>query len=169
MTQTEVRETMYVTNAHGKVHVRPCPHLNASSTLTEATAEQVEANGLCVHCAREINGEGRTYFTDLTAALSDFGHGTDEARRLIDEALSGVEHDVVWVPASSAYVALGAEGEGVAWIGKGSVSTKVGGTTELPWFRPVAATTVVKEDLYGEVCEIHFVVRSLNGECDICD
>lgn len=112
-----------------------CPHLFQDSKLAPATPEQVEENGLCTHCEKEIRGEGRRYFDDLEDAFRHFGHRTDEARRPIREALDGVQHDKVWIPASESYIALGDDGTGTAWIGKGYVQVKGRPVVELPCFQ----------------------------------
>lgn len=170
MAGTQWHATLYVTHAKGKVHIAACPHLFKHSKLVEATPEQVEVNGLCTHCDREIRGEGRTYFDDLEEALRDFGHRTDQAKNLIHEALGGVAFDSMWVPASNSYIALGADGQGVAWIGQGYVAVKGQPLVELPWFQDHGAGGGARrDDVRGEPCEVHFIEKSLLGECEMCD
>lgn len=169
MTGPGVRETLYVTHAKGKVHITACPHLFKHSTLTEATPAQIEANGLCTHCEKEIRGEGRTYYQDFDEALREFGHRSDDAHRLIREAIGGVEYDAIWVPASGSYIALGEDGQGVAWIGQGYVETKGRPVVELPWFQPHGGGGARRDDVRGELCEVHFVEKSLLGGCEMCD
>lgn len=85
---------------------------------------------LCDWCSKELSGPGRTYFNDLDAALAAF-KAPLENRRLIKDALRGVEHDQIWMPYSSSYVALGIAGRGVAWTGK-YVVPDPGVSIELP-------------------------------------
>jgi hypothetical protein len=170
MTHSTASEPLYVTHAGGKVHITACPHLYKHSQLQPATPEQIEENGLCSHCEKEIRGEGRTYVDDLDEAFRLFGHRTDEARRLISEALGGVQHDTIWIPASGSYIALGGDGQGVAWIGKGYVQVKGRPVTELPWFQDhgVGGRTS-RDEGRGPVCDVHFVETSLLGVCELCD
>jgi hypothetical protein len=170
MTRPAATEPLYVTRADGKVHIAACPHLFAHSQLVPATAEQIEENGLCTHCEKEVRGEGRTYADDLDEAFRLFGHRTDEARRLIIDALGGVEHDRIWIPASQSYIALGRDGQGVAWIGKGYVQVKGRPVVELPWFQEHrAGGRTSRDEARGEVCGVHFVERSVAGTCEMCD
>lgn len=170
MTQPSAAEPLFVTHAGGKVHIAACPHLFKHSTLAPATPEQIEDNGLCTHCEKEVRGEGRTYVKDLDEAFRLFGHRTDVARRLILEALGGVPHDTIWIPASESYIALGHDGQGVAWIGKGYVQVKDRPVVELPWFQEhgVGARTQ-RDEARGQLCEVHFVEKSLVGTCEMCD
>ncbi|WP_416955288.1 hypothetical protein ACNKF0_01890 [Nocardioides sp. T5] len=152
--------------------VRPrSPHLFKHSTLVPATPEQIEENGLCTHCEKEVRGEGRTYVDDLDEAIRRFGHRTDVARRLILEALGDVPHDAVWIPASESYIALGHDGQAVAWVGKGYVEVKG---------RPVVEAPVVpgsgsrrahlpRRGSRSGQCEVHFVEKSMVGDCEMCD
>ena len=95
---------------------------------------------------------------------------TQGTQRLIVEALRGVEHDEIWLPHSKSYIALGLEGRGVAWVGKGYVFVKATGAfVELPglpgrrWWRD-AAPGACRRGLPR-----HFEVRSLTGTCSGCD
>ncbi len=169
MTDSSPRETTYVANPTSKVHIGTCPHLSKRSVLTEATPEQVESNGLCTHCEKEINGVGRTYFDDLEVALKTYGqHGHDALGR-IRTALDGVDHDTVWLPASDSYVALAAEGEALAWVGKGYVRVKGRPLVELPSPQPRAGAGSLKEDVRGDLCEVHFMEKSVDGVCEMCE
>lgn len=107
-------EQIFVTHAKGKVHIRACPHLSDSSGLTPATPEQVEQNGYCSHCEKEIAGVGRKYFESLDDAFETFGHRTDEAKRFIRDAIAGVGYDAICIPASESYIALGVNGQGAS-------------------------------------------------------
>jgi hypothetical protein len=170
MTESLATEPLYVTHAGGKVHIAACPHLFQDSKLAPATPEQVEENGLCTHCEKEIRGEGRKYFDDLEDAFRHFGHRTDQARRLIREALDGVQHDKVWIPASESYIALGDDGTGTAWIGKGYVQVKGRPVVELPWFQERGdGGGTSRDEARGQLCEVHFVERSVVGTCEMCE
>jgi hypothetical protein len=164
------QETLYVAHPQGKLHIRLCPHLQDTSDPAEATSEQRRDNEVCSWCSRELAGEGRTYFDTLDEALHEFGHRSDEAQRLIRAALSGVEHDLVWIPASRSYIALGLSGPAVAWIGWGYVAVKGRPVEELPWFQPNSGGGNLRpEEARGALCEVHFVERSVTGACEMCE
>jgi hypothetical protein len=73
--------------------LRPLP-------LVPAIAEQIEENGLSTHCEKESAARDGPTPTTSTRFSGLFGHRTDEARRLILDALVGVEHDRIWIPTS---------------------------------------------------------------------
>lgn len=162
-------EPLFLTHARGKVHIRACPHLADTSDLIPATAEQVEQNGYCSHCEKEIAGVGRKYFERLDDAFEVLGHRSDEAKRLIRGALAGVEYDAIWIPASESYVALGANGQGAAWIGKGYVDIKDRELIELPWFAPHNGGGPERLDSRGELCDVHQIEKSVSGSCELCE
>lgn len=170
MTADLSREPLFVTNPRGKVHIRACPHLYADSKLTEATREQVDQNGLCSHCEKEVAGVGRQYFDTIEAAFEAFGHRSDEAKRLIRDALQGVTWELVWIPSSGSYIALAGDGQVAAWIGKGYVEVKGSPFVELPWFKAHGGGGgMSRDEARGGTCEVHFVERSVSGVCELCD
>jgi len=165
----QATETLYATHQHGKLHIRPCSHMHRVEVAIEATADQIRDNDVCSWCARELAGGGRRYFDNLDDALRAFGHGTDKAHRLIREAIDGIEYDVIWIPSSKSYVGLGLGGPGVAWIGVGYVERKGLPTVELPWFVRAGGGGIKKgEEARGDVCEIHWVEKSVTGLCGLC-
>ena len=86
------------------------------------------------------------------------------------DALGDVQHDLIWIPASESYIALGHDGQGVAWIGKGYVQVKDRPVVELPWFQEhgVGGRTT-RDEARGETCDVHFVEKSLVGTCKQCE
>ena len=89
--------------------------------------------------------------------------------RLILEALRFVRFDQVWLPQGESYVALGLDGPGVAWVGKGYVFVKATGAfVELPGYRASRGGGSPLDVHWGATCERHFVARSLTGVCDQC-
>jgi len=165
----ETAEPLYVTYAAGKLHIRPCPHLQDTKEPTLATDDQRRDNELCSWCRKEISGEGRRYFDNLEDGLRAFGHVSDESLRPIRDAVAGVEHDTVWIPPSGSYLALGRAGIGIAWIGWGYVAVKGRPLVELPWFQQPSGGGQAAEQAWGELCEVHFVEKSVTGACDLCD
>ncbi len=68
------------------------------------------------------------------------------------------------------YIALAHEGQGVAWIGKGFVEVKGRPVVELPWFQEHGASgRTSRDEARGQLCEVHFVERSVVGDCEMCD
>jgi hypothetical protein len=136
-----------------------------------ATVRSLDADEeleLCDWCGKELAGFGRTYFDDLDAALAAFKAPLDN-RRLIKDALQGVEHDQIWMPYSSSYVALGLGGRGVAWTGKTYVVPEPGFSIELPGFVGATHTGgVAAADRWGDLCPLCFHQRSVTGACE-CD
>ncbi|GAA0969962.1 hypothetical protein ENKNEFLB_03896 [Nocardioides aquaticus] len=150
-----------------RLHVPGCPHVG--SPLREATPAQLARMATCSWCRAEIGGVGRTHPRTLVEAMRSLGchEGT---QRLIVEALRGVAHDEIWLPHSKSYIALGLEGRGAAWIGKGYVFVKATGAfVELPGYRAGGGGGTPREERVGEVCLHHFEVRSLTGACSGCD
>lgn len=170
MTTEAVRDTQtqfFRTATGRRLHVPGCPHVG--SELQLATAADRLGLLVCTWCEAEVTGRGRSYYTTLDEAMRALGchEGT---QRLIREALRFVRHDAIWLPHSESYVALGYEGPGVAWVGKGYVFVKATGAfTELPGYRASRGGGSPRDERVGEVCERHFVVRGLNGSCDLCD
>lgn len=147
-------------------HLAQCPHLVGATTLR--SLEEDEDLELCDWCSKELSGHGRTYFDDLDAALAAF-KAPLENRRLIKDALRGVEHDQIWMPNSSSYIALGLAGRGVAWTGKTYVVPEPGRSIELPGFVDAARTGGnTAADRWGDLCLHCFHQRSVNGACE-CD
>ena len=121
------------------------------------------ALAVCTWCQAEIAGQGRTYYATLEDALRALGchEGT---HRLIREALRFVRFDQVWLPHSESYVALGLDGPGVAWVGKGYVFVKATGAfVELPGYRASRGGGSPLDVRWGATCDRHFVARSLTG------
>lgn len=150
-----------------RLHVPGCPHVE--STLRHATPDELEQLAVCEWCRAELDGVGRTYYASLDEAMRALGcwEGT---QALIRAALRFVRHDQIWLPHSVSYIALGLDGRGVAWVGKGYVAVKATGAyVELPGHREGRGGGAPRAERYGEVCERHRLARSLTGSCDLCD
>ncbi len=150
-----------------RLHIPGCPHV--ASALVEAGTAELLALEVCTWCRAELDGVGRTYYSSMDDALRALGcHvGTHAAIR---EALRSVSHDQIWLPNSKSYVALGHEGSGVAWVGKGYVFVKATGYfLELPGYRDSAGGGTPRVEPRGDTCPVHFVTTSLTGVCDSCD
>lgn len=156
----------FATATGARKHLAQCPHLVGATTSRPLLAgEELE---LCDWCSKELSGHGRTYFDDLDAALAAF-KAPLENRRLIKDALRGVEHDQIWMPYSSSYVALGLAGRGVAWTGKTYVVPEPGVSIELPGFIDAARSAgSAASDRWGGLCLRCFHQRSVTGACE-CD
>ena len=155
---------LYRTETGGRLHLRQCPHL-----LGKDVVEATEADGeICVHCSRELRGEGRRYFPSLADALPEFG-APRANWPLISEHLAGVEHDQVWIVFSGSYIALGREGRAVAWAGKTYVNPSAHEFVELPDYRAGGGGGSPVTAPWGETCEKHHLKRSRNGVCGMCD
>ncbi|HET6561562.1 MAG TPA: hypothetical protein VFG72_06780 [Marmoricola sp.] len=59
-------------------------------------------------------------------------------RATIRQTLESVSHDQVWAPNSRSYIALGADGAGVAWVGKTYVVPPRDTLVALPGYEPGA-------------------------------
>jgi hypothetical protein len=166
MTTTLQSPAFFATATGGRKHLAQCPHLvGASTTRPLAAGEELE---VCDWCSKELSGFGRTYFDDLDTALAAF-KAPLENRRLIKDALRDVEHDQIWMPYSSSYVALGFGGRGVAWAGKTYVVPEPGTSIELPGFVDATRTPKNKAaDRWGDICLRCFHRRSVTGACE-CD
>ena len=158
---------LFRTTTGQRLHIPGCPHVG--SALQPATAVDRLAVAVCAWCKAEIAGQGRTYYATLEDALRALGchEGT---HRLIRDALRFVRYDQVWLPHSESYVALGLDGPGVAWVGKGYVFVKATGAfVELPGYRASRGGGSPLDVRWGATCDRHFVARSLTGACNLCD
>lgn len=166
MTIAPEAPVLLATAAGNRKHLAQCPYLVGATTLRILAAD--EELELCDWCSKELSGHGRTYFDDLDAALAAF-KAPLENRRLIKDALREVEHDQIWMPYSSSYVALGLGGRGVAWTGKTYVVPEPGLSVELPGFVDASRTSGNQAaDRWGSLCLRCFHRRSVNGACG-CD
>ncbi len=146
-----------------KLHLQECPHV-LGVELIAAPAGTYE---ICTWCLAELSGEGRTPHETIEDALRDLGAAEAAIRELAGH-LRGIEHDLVYVPFSRAYVALAKDGLGVAWAGKTYVAYRDRPTVFLPDYVGVGGSGVPVRDNWGATCTIHFVQRSLNGTCESC-
>ena len=166
-TPEPAQEPLYRTAGGKRLHIAPCPHIHDVDVELAAPANRLEMD-VCHWCRQELDGVGRTYFDTLEDAMRDFGtHAGDE--RLVRDALRFVTWDQIWVPYSRSYIALGREGLGVAWVGKSYVELRGGQLVELPGYAPGSGGGGDRHDRVGEVCEVHFITKSLDGRCDDCD
>ena len=161
MTSTDTEPgTLWKTAAGGRAHLRRCSHL-VDKDMVEAADEPV-----CDLSQAELEGRGREYFADLKAALPAMGvSGSDWTQ--VHELLSDVDHDELWLPYSRSYIALGKNGQAVAWVGKNYVDIAGRGRTELPGY---AATPggggPTGDPKYGPTCPTCFTVMALSGKHD---
>lgn len=149
-----------------RLHIVACPHLGGK--VRPADAAERLAMPVCTWCQAELDGVGRTYFTDLDEAMREFGTHVSDKQRIRD-ALRFVTWDQVWVPNSRCYVALGHEGRGVAWFGKTYVVPSPGAFLELPGYSPAYGGGSPREERHGDVCSTHRIERSVSGACELCD
>ncbi|MEU0316477.1 hypothetical protein [Nocardioides sp. NPDC006273] len=118
---SETPETLFVPHARGRLlHVRACPQLLGLDAPVPATPAQIETLGTCSWCAKELAEEGRRYFDSVEQAVRALDPSGD-AVRPTEQALGGVDFDLVWVPPSYSYIAVGDKEHAVAWIGRGCV------------------------------------------------
>lgn len=149
-----------------RLHIAPCPFLGPSAR--EAEPSERAAMSVCSWCQAEIDGAGRTYFDNLEDAMRFFGTHLGSEHQ-VREAVRFVTSDQVWVPHSKSYIALGLEGAAVAWIGKTYVVPGPGLFVELPDYSPQQGGGAERSERLGELCELHFIARGLNGSCEHCD
>ena len=154
------------TQTGARLHVPACPHIG--SDIRSATPTELEDLTVCTWCQAELDGHGRTYFRDLTEALREFGvHVANQAK--VRDALQGVVHDVLWMPNSRSYVALGRDQRAVAWFGKTYAMPSRTDVVELPDYASSGKDGMrLADEARGEVCVTHFVERSVTGECEMC-
>ncbi|MBG6097044.1 hypothetical protein ACWZJV_25970 [Nocardioides sp. WG-D5] len=118
---SETPETLFVAHATGRLlHVRACPQLLGLDAPIVATPEQIDSLGTCVWCAKELAEDGRRYFDSVEQAVRTLDP-SDEAVRATEAALGDVDYELVWVPPSYSYIAVGFKERAVAWIGRGCV------------------------------------------------
>ena len=166
-TPEPAQEPFYRTAGGQRLHIAPCPYI-LGADVAPASPADVLALSVCDWCGKELAGVGRRYFESLGDAMRHFGtHAGTEG--LIREALQFVQWDQIWVPNSASYIALGREGQGVAWVGKTYVVPHAGAFVELPGYAPGAGGGVERNERVGEPCEVHFITMSLDGRCDDCD
>jgi hypothetical protein len=150
-----------------RLHIPGCPHVG--SALQPATAMGHHALAVCTRCRAELAGQGRTYYATLEDALRALGCN-EGTHRLIRDALRVVPFDQVWLPHSESYVALGLDGPGIAWVGKGYAFVKATGAfVELPGYRASRGGGAPLDVRWGATCDRHFVARPITGACDLCD
>jgi hypothetical protein len=154
---------LFRTQTGDRRHIRSCPHL-----LGKEVVEAADDDGeICTMCERELQGEGRRYFTSLDEALPEFG-APRANWALIRQHLAGVEHDQVWIVHSGTYIALGQGGRAVAWTGKTCVYPSVDEFVELPDYRAGGGGGSPLQHEWGDMCEKHNVQRSRSGACGMC-
>lgn len=158
---------LYRTATGRRLHIPGCPHVG--SPLRPAAPVEIDELAVCEWCEAELAGVGRTYYANIDDAMRALGcwEGTQS---LIRQALADIDHDRIWLPHSESYIALGLDGQGVAWVGKGYVFVKATAVyTELPGHRAGRGGGAPREVRYGDLCVRHNVVRSVAGTCDQCD
>ena len=152
--------SLWRTAAGGRAHLARCSHLLRKAVIP-ATDQPV-----CDSCQAELDGHGRDYQVDLTTALPAMGvSGSDWAT--VQALVGTVDHDLVWLPYSRSYIALGLGGRAVAWVGKNYVDIAGRGRTELPGYAAVQKSGGASREVrYGQLCPVCNVAKSLSGACD---
>ena len=165
-TPEPTQEPLYRTATGERLHIGACPHI-LGVDVEPATPADLLAMSVCHWCRQELDGVGRTYFDTLEDAMRVFGTraGTEG---LVRDALRFVDWDQIWVPYSHSYIALGREGQGVAWVGKTYVVPHAGAFIELPGYAPGSGGGSGRDDQVGKLCPVHFITMSLTGVCDLC-
>lgn len=166
-TPEQPQEPLYRTSGGQRLHIGACPFILGADVRDATLAERLEMT-LCHWCSQELAGVGRTYVDNLDDAMRLFGTHAG-TQTLVRDALRFVTWDQIWVPNSRSYIALGLEGRGVAWVGKTYVVPRAGTFIELPGYAPGGGGGAERHDRVGEVCEVHFITKSLDGRCDDCD
>ena len=162
----EADEVLLCTPGGGKLHIRGCSHLTATSQARIATREDAETRQLCTECAAELTGQGRTPFDDLERAMEAFNMPV-EARPAVRELVAGVAADRIWVPNSRSYIALGKDGTRAVYIGKTYVWIDDGLVT-LPGYAPGGGggAPTLESDL--PICPTCGYELPRTGICDSC-
>lgn len=149
------------------LHLPDCPHV-LGSDVHVATAEERESVRICEWSQAELAGVGRRRFDALDDAMRYFGMhvGTES---LVRELVRDLLVDLVWVPNSGSYIALAVDGRVAAWVHKGHVQFADGRLEKLPGYAPGGGGSARADEQLGEICTTHFVVRGLNGSCEMCE
>ena len=160
---TPAEQQLVSTVGGQKLHLPECPHL-LRVPVVAAAPEDLATLAVCHWCRQELDGVGRTYFDTLEEAMRFFGThaGTETAIR---DAVRFIQRDQIWVPYSKAYIALGREGAGVAWIGKTYVATR-DLFVELPDYRPGGGGGAARPVPEPSFCEVCFLQLPVAGTCD---
>lgn len=147
-----------------KLHLQECPHVLGA----ELIAADAGTHEICTWCLAEVSGVGRTIHTSIDEALRDLGAPEVSLRELAGH-LRGVEHDLIYVPFSRAYVAVAKNGLGMAWAGKTYVAFRGHATVFLSDYVGAArGAGAAARDSWGGICDRHFVQRSVDGTCEQC-
>jgi hypothetical protein len=148
-----------------RVHLPECPHLVGTAPHEASAAERL-LHSLCDWSQAQIDGFGREHFDDIDGAMRRVGVPV-EAHGAILEALRFVDFDEVWVVHSLTYGALGRGGRAVASFGK--TYYQVGDRrVNLPTYVDSARSGHHEQGPHGDLCPVHFLTRSLTGECGLC-
>lgn len=148
------------------LHVWGCPHVGRFG-LVVATEQERRTMPVCSLCQLELDGVGRTYFDTIEDAMRAFGSYAD-TWVTIGEHVRRVEHDQIWVPNSSSYIALGDHGPAVMWVGKTYVQHAGGEFVELPGYDPASRGGQGTSLIEAEICPTCFMEMPLTGRCDTC-
>jgi hypothetical protein len=165
---TVAAPTLFRSATGACLHIEGCPHI-LGSELIQATDDDRQNMPPCDWCQAEIDGVGRTYFDTLEDAFRDYGSYSN-TWDLIRDHLAAVEHNMIWVPNSRSYIALGLDGHGVAWIGKTYVVIRGVAFHELPGFTPTERSrrTTASWDTHA-ICPTCRMAVPLTGSCYDCE
>jgi hypothetical protein len=159
-------EVLVRTPGGGKLHIRGCSHLTATSELLVASEQDAGTRELCTACAAELSGQGRTPFDDLDRAMEAFSMPV-EVRATVRELVAHVDTDRVWIPYSRSYIALGKDGTRALYIGKTYVWID-GEQTTLPGYAPGGGGGTATNELDSPACPTCRYQLPRTGICDNC-
>lgn len=158
-------EQLIRTPGGSKLHIEGCSHLTATSDARPASDEDARLLELCVECAAELNGQGRTPFDSLDAAMEEYGVPVD-ARAKVRELVAPVGADRIWIPYSRSYIAMGKGTTRALYIGKTYVWID-GERTTWPEYSPGGGGSSSRER-DDVICPTCGLALPLTGVCDDC-
>lgn len=161
---------LYRTATGGRLHIRRCPHVFGADVIPSSDSDRATMP-VCLFTQGELNGEGRTSFDTVEDALA-FLNAARADRPQLAKLLRQATFDGIHVPFSRSYVAVTANGQGVAWAGKTYVDYIDRPTVLLPSYHAgtgTGSTPAADKGRWGEMCLAHNEQRSVNGACGKCD
>ena len=150
------------------LHMEGCQHVGAGHVREPTTTERV-TRSLCRRCQKELRGEGRRRFgVDLEGAMRFFGtHVT--AQSAVRATLARIDYDLLWVPPSKAYIAVGSHRQAAAWVHHGHIGIPGGPRVELPGYgnrtRSGAAALGRRRGAKCPTCHLEMPLAGLCADC----